>query len=498
LKLLKQSKKINSTSIISILPTIIFLFFILLNFNRLYSSPYTLEWNFIELSNYFSGKNLFFDIEKYKIWQANTTFYSLFISIFQFIPGDNFIFYARCLNLLVLYICIIKIFKNLNLNLFIPAAIILILIIFNPVYNIYFFRIYPDILSVCFFYLSLISFWEKKKLNTYLFFTISLLIKPVVIFFVIIFFINSNKINRILYENLVQVIQVVFFSLLIYSLYIFFFEKTIFSNNVGSSYLNFDLYNSLNNFFRYFIYSFLLLGPLSIIFFLKVLNLKKNFYIIILSLIITVIIFSYFKISSDYGELEYGFLTSILGTKINILNIIMLFMCIFLISFNIKNFNQYSFIFFMFLLSLIILSFFIYRPAQRYILYAYPLFVTYTYFFLINSKKSKLNLLFLLSTFFFYLIINFSQFYIQKQKTLIIDDLVQEIKDKNYINYTYPGIVAGSHGFHFDDFIKRVKNTEDNIGYKYAILSQDCTERSLIVKQFKIFFYSYSVCLKLN
>jgi hypothetical protein len=152
----------------------------------------------------------------------------------------------------------------------------------------------------------------------------------------------------------------------------------------------------------------------------------------------------------------------------------------------------------MFLLSLIILSFFIYRPAQRYILYAYPLFVTYTYFFLINSKKSKLNLLFLLSTFFFYLIINFSQFYIQKQKTLIIDDLVQEIKDKNYINYTYPGIVAGSHGFHFDDFIKRVKNTEDNIGYKYAILSQDCTERSLIVKQFKIFFYSYSVCLKLN
>lgn len=36
---------------------LIFLIFILLNFNRLYAHPYTLEWNFIELSNYFYGKN---------------------------------------------------------------------------------------------------------------------------------------------------------------------------------------------------------------------------------------------------------------------------------------------------------------------------------------------------------------------------------------------------------------------------------------------------------
>ena len=496
--MLKKFKDLKNKRLISTLPSIIFLFFILLNFNRLYSHPYTLEWNFIELSNYFSGKNLFFNIEKYKVWQANTTFYPLFISIFQLIPGDNFIFYARCLNLLVLYICIIKIFKNLNLNLFIPGTIILTLIIFNPLYNVYFFRIYPDILSVSFFYLSLVSFWEKKKFNTFLFFVISLLIKPVVILFAIIFFVNSTKINIILYKNLVQIIVLVFFSLLIYSLYIFFFEKIIFSNRVGLSYLKFDIYNSLNSFFRYFIYSFVLLGPLNIIFFIKVFNLKKNLKLILYSGIMTVFIFSYFKINLDYGELEYGFLSSILGTKVNILNIIMLFMCIFLILFNIKNFNQYSFIFFMFLLSIIILSFLIYRPAQRYIMYAYPLFIVYIYFFLENSNKNKLNLLFLLSTFIFYLIINVSQFYIQKQKTLIIGDLVQEIKSKNYIKHTYPGIVAGSHGFYFEDFIKKVENTEDNSRYKYVILSQDCGERSLIVKQFKIYFYSYSVCLKLN
>ena len=76
--------------------------------------------------------------------------------------------------------------------------------------------------------------------------------------------------------------------------------------------------------------------------------------------------------------------------------------------------------------------------------------------------------------------------------------MVQDIKSKNYIKNTYPGIVAGSHGFYFEDFIKKVENTEDNSRYKYVILSQDCGERSLIVKQFKIYFYSLSVCLKLN
>lgn len=474
---------------------LIFLIFILLNFNRLYAHPYTLEWNFIELSNYFYGKNLFFDIEKYKIWQANTTFYSLIISIFYFITNDNLIIYARCLNIFILYLCIIQTFKNLNKNLLIPGILVLVLIIFNPIYNVYIFRIYPDILSICLFYLSLLFFWNKKTVNTYLFFSISTLIKPVVIIFSFIFLIKNFKDGKKFYENLAQVGLIILFSLLIYGMYVLFFEKTIFSNKVGSSYLNFNIYNSLNNFFRYFIYSFLLLGPLNLILFFKILNYKKNFDIIIVAAILTLVVFYFLKININYGELEFGFINSILGKKIWVLNIIILFMCNFYICFNIKNYNENSLIFFIFIFSLIILSFLIYRPAQRYIMYTYPLFIFYLIIFL-EIKKININFLLICFTISFYLAVNFTQFYIQKQKTLIYDDIIKEIIDRNIIDETYPEILTGSHGFYFENFIRKVRNTEDKSSYKYIIISsKKCGDNNIISKKLKIFTYSYHICL---
>ena len=65
---------------------IFFLFiFFLINFTRLYSGTYNLEWYFIELSKYFNNDNYFFDIFLFKQNQANTTFYSLILSLFNFL-----------------------------------------------------------------------------------------------------------------------------------------------------------------------------------------------------------------------------------------------------------------------------------------------------------------------------------------------------------------------------------------------------------------------------
>ena len=142
--------------------SLLFFVFIIINCLRLYVHPYTLEWNFIELSNYFVGTNNFFDISKFKVWQANTTFYSLIISIFNFVPEKFFLFLARCLNLLLLYFCILHIAKNFSENFKLSFLIIVSLIILNPVYNTYIFRIYPDILSACCFYLALSFYYQKK------------------------------------------------------------------------------------------------------------------------------------------------------------------------------------------------------------------------------------------------------------------------------------------------------------------------------------------------
>ena len=486
--------------------SLLFFVFIIINCLRLYVHPYTLEWNFIELSNYFVGTNNFFDISKFKVWQANTTFYSLIISIFNFVPEKFFLFLARCLNLLLLYFCILHIAKNFSENFKLSFLIIVSLIILNPVYNTYIFRIYPDILSACCFYLALSFYYQKKMFQTYSFFLISVLIKPVAIIFSFMFLLANYKklkFNKKTFIQFANVSFLVFFSLSIYLLFIFGFEKIIFSNKVGSSYLDFNIYNSMTNFFRYLIYSFLLLGPFNLILFfmiIKKINFKNNFFLILLSFFFSSIIVTFFNINSSYGELNLGFINSIIGKKINFINIIILFFANLTIFLSYHNFKKYRFILLLFLFSLLILSIFIHRPAQRYIMYIYPIFVLYVTLLIDFKKKSFIKISFISLTILFYLTVNFLQFYVQQQKIIVFEELFLEIKNKKLVNDTYPGILAGSHGHYFYNYLMKVHNTEDHGSYKYKITtSNNCNNKnSLILKNLNSSFYNFKVCLNKN
>ena len=482
------------------------LIFLFANLPRLFADIYTLEWNFIELSNYFNNHNYFFNIERYKIWQANNVIYPLIISYIDIgFSQKIFIFLSRSINIILLTFCIYRLIKTdlIQDNL---KDLIIFSLIFMPILNVYIFRIYPDVLSVSFFYLAIISQLEKKYFQFFIFFLFSVFIKPISIIFSPILFLLSINLNFPLNLKLIlnKAVIINFFSIsivvILYIIYLIFFEKILFSNHVGSSYLKFDIYNSFNNFIRYFVYIFIISFPLLLRPLLTVyINIYKSYKynIIIYSIASSLLILYLINLNSEYGELTFGYLSNYFQSFDFLITVFLIFNISILVFYSLLEleFNKSKYLL-LFLISLICLSIFVYRPAQRYFLYFLPFF----YFFIFFNFEISLFFKNKIYYFFIYILlcslISFGQFYVQNQKTITNHNMVEYLKSNNLIEITNPGDISGSHGYIFENYLINVDDDYFNDDSSYYITVHDCDMKSVFSITNNILFNEYQICLK--
>lgn len=485
----------------------ILLFFIFINFPRLWMDFYTLEWNFIELANFFNQKNDYFSIERYKIWQANNIVYPKILSLLNFDLSDRiFIFICRTLNLFLVIFCIFRFLKSKFIDERVKQLIIFSLI-FLPILNVYIFRIYPDLISVSFFYLTILSLIEKKLFQFSIFFLISIFIKPIAIIFspVLLFLSfdwNYKNLNKLYFsKDIIKTSSIIFFLVFLYFFYLIFYEKIIFSNQVGSSYLNFDVFNSINNFFRYFIYILIILFPFVINTFITIYRdvlIMKLYKVLFSSLALAGALSLAINLNSGYGELNFGYIDNYFQNYSFLISFFLVFNIFLLFFYSLFQLGfQKSKFLYLFIFSLLILSIFIYRPAQRYFLYFLPFF----YYFIFNNFKISHFIkekFFLYFCLFAYSLVSLGQLYVQYEKTIVNGEVVNFLSQENMIDTTYPGDIRGSHGHLFLNYLKNVKNTELKEDTIYSVTVNSCKKDDLFFVSKTILFSNYQICVKKN
>ena len=480
--------------------------FLILNFKRLFIPYANLEWTFIELSKFFYDNSYYYDIILFKKDQANSTFYSWIISnLFYFKNLRNNIEYlhiiVRCLPLILLLFIVYKV-KNYYLLKNFEKIFFLFFLLFSPFYTVYFFRIYPDINSVLLALLSIIYLTERKIFLCLLTYTISLMLKPVAIIIIpLLIFISLNKfigLNKlynkffnkksciIIFKNILYfAIPVIF-----YFCYIIFFEKNIFDKKIYDLYFNFSIGNSIGNFLRYLIYFNILTGPILILIIIKVYY-KLSFNIISLCLLSSLIMVNFLNYST-VGELNFSYLDKFLNsTALKIANFFFLFLTLLISYYFLKNNNKlYRLIYLSYILIFVICSILIYRPAQRYGLYIYPIYIILISIFLNRFYSKNKIYLFLMFNFIYFFIINFFQFTNSQNKYLINEKAASYVINNKLSDFTHPGIIGGSHGYLFKNY--NLSRYESN---KYSYYITDfCNEKNLI------YFdnLNYKICILKN
>ena len=262
-------------------------------------------------------KNYYFDIHLFKQNQANTTFYSLLASVVNnfLISFKEKLIFFRILNILIFFILLYFFYKTIKISLE-EKSQILSLILFCPIITIYAFRIYPDFISICISWLSIIFLLNEKKKISILLFCLSFLLKPVaiVIFPFLIFVIFKKFKYKKKFENYLLIFYYIFFLLVTYTLYFFLFEQIIFNEYYKTTYYNFNFYNTFLNFFYYYNYSILLIFPfiiyLLIFFFIKnKISISEILYLTIIALLLS----SFLKFHLfNNGEMNYGYINKLL------------------------------------------------------------------------------------------------------------------------------------------------------------------------------------------
>jgi len=283
------------------------LFFLLINFSKFDDLYYNYDWNFAHLTSFFLKENNYFDITTFKIWQANSSFYSLLIYLIKsFINLLNIeisiLSLSRLFNISLL---ILFSFKFLNVNFLdnFEKRLLLIFLFFLPITNVYYFRSYPDVAAFIIFFFSLIFYLEKKTIFFLFTFILCCLLKPICFIFFLVFpLIELNFYKNFYYKNfkkLSKKIFVIFFvilvSLIFYLFYIFTFEHNIFLGSIKKTYINFEVKNSIRNFINYINYSMTLILPIYL-FSIYMIYKKRNYIQIIKILILTFIVYVICKI----------------------------------------------------------------------------------------------------------------------------------------------------------------------------------------------------------
>jgi hypothetical protein len=288
-----------------------------------------------------------------------------------------------------------------------------------------------------------------------------------------------------------------------YIIYIILFEKIIFSGPWNSVYYNFGLINVFSNFFRYVTYSFTILGPVLIyIVYLIFKNNKKINLIpkIIFFALVSFLISFFLKSNIDQGEMNFGPFDSILNIKfIFFINFFIIFLIFFffyeVFFFSNKTNKILSILFFLLVLTLSIL---IYRPTQRYLIYILPIIFYLISNFLIKNISIKKLIVLLTVNFFYYSVINETQYYVQKKKEILQNEIILYLEINNILNKANPDIILHSKGLYFLNYIK---NKEDLIYSKleYSI-KEGCLTEMGSIKRFntKILHKDYCIYIVKN
>ena len=247
---------------------IIFLFFYLINYERILFNSTNLEWVFIELAKYFHNSEYIFDIEKYKQTQINTIYLSYILSYlfnFNFSDSEVIIIFRFFILFFVFILCFLFIIeKKIEINTKLKI-IIIIIVLNNPLLSIYLFRLYPESLAVLICFLSIYFLIKKKYVFSYFCYFISFLIKPFLITLapiVFIFLYNNENI-----KNQYKIISIFILISIIGIFFILFSPASIFFNKHYNVYFSFSILKYSINVFEYIIYCIILSGPIFILFF---------------------------------------------------------------------------------------------------------------------------------------------------------------------------------------------------------------------------------------
>jgi hypothetical protein len=480
--------------------------FLVLNFKRLFSPYANLEWTFIELSKFLHDSSYYYNIMLFKQDQANSTFYSLIISkIFYFKNLRNNLeatqILVRSFPLILLFLIIYKI-KNYDLLKNFEKFFLLFFLLFSPFYTVYFFRIYPDINSVLLALLSVIYLTQGKIFFCLFTFTICLILKPVAVIIIpLLIYIRLSKYIRFNgsynqffnKKNYILIFKNIFcfaIPIIVYFFYIIFFEKNIFDKKIYDLFFNFSINNSIGNFLRYLIYFNILTGPILILIVIKAYN-HLSFKIILLCILFSLIMINFLSYST-VGELNFSYLDKFLNsTTLKIINCFFLFLTTLISYYFLKNNNNlYKSIYLLYLFIFIICSIIIYRPAQRYGLYIYPIYIILISIFLNQFYNKNKIYIFLVFNFIYFFIINYLQFVNANNKYFVNEITARYIINNKLADFTHPGIIGGSHGYLFKNYnLTRY----DSNKYLYYITDL-CSE-----KNFKYFYHlNYKICILKN
>jgi hypothetical protein len=471
----------------------IFFFF---NYSRFIYDTFNLEWYFVELSQYFFDKNYYFDIHLFKQNQANTTFYSLLASVLNnfLISYKEKLIFFRILNILFFFILLYFFYKTIKISLE-EKSQILSLILFCPIITIYAFRIYPDFISICISWLSIIFLINEKKKISILLYCLSFMLKPVaIVIFPFLIFVIFKKFNyKKKFENYLLIFYYIFFLLVTYILYFFLFEQIIFNEYYKTTYYNFNFYNTFLNFFYYYNYSILLIFPFIIyllIFFFKKkkISISEILYITIIALLSS----SFLKFHLfNNGEMNYGYINKLLINNYIVYFLIFTntFLGIFLFYIFYKE-KKIKIVFLVFFICLLFLSILIARPAQRYLVYFMPLL-----FFLIieiyRIKKIKHFKLLIIFYIFFFSGITYGQK--KYQETIMNSEkkIIDFILERNLNDLTSPGEIYHSRGNLFKKFLINEIKLKNQILYTYKI--DGCDNNINIILKEEVYLLNFKI-----
>lgn len=492
------------------------LFFLLINFTKFDDLYYNFDWNFAHLTSFFLKENIYFDITSFKIWQANSSFYSLLIYLMKsFVNLLNIeISILNLSRIFNIFLLILFSFKFLNVNFLnnFEKKLLLIFLFFLPITNVYYFRSYPDTAALIVFFFSLIFYLEKNFTLFLLTFILCCLLKPICFIFSIIFsliefnfyknFYNKN-LKKLFRKNFIIFI-VTFVSLVVYLFFIFTFEYNIFSGSIKKTYINFEIKNSIMNFLNYINYSMTLLLPINLIMICIIFN-QRNFDKIIKILILTFVTYIFsaiFQLSQhNVGEMNFGYISqSIKNYNFYFYNLLFIFNIFLLIFIFFQNNRSKDYIT-IFLLLTIILSFIVYRPAQRYLLYVIPFLILSFAQMLKNYEKDikkKVSRGILYFTLIFFSAVNIGQALVQKKKYQINNEFYEKIVASKLINKVHPGSIEHSHGIYFENYLVNKKELFDYSKYIYAIEDKGCANSALNTPKIQSTIYKfldYELCL---
>lgn len=454
---------------------LLIIFYFFLNYKRLYLNTFNLEWFFIELINSYNTKNYYFNNDLFQNNQANSVIYPYLLNLILPNFENNYenLIYFRLVNIIAIILLIFfsikfKILENKNLK------TLFALIIFCPIVNIYVFRIYPDILSFTFAYLSFIFLTLEKRIYLFISFLtacFSFLLKPVAIIIFPLFFFYIFKNNILKKKALFIILSYGLIIIISFYSYLKVFDIKIFSEYYSNTYVRFNLINSITNFLSYLNYSMLLIFPFSLFysftfFVSKEIKIITKFLILIISSTLT-----YFILNLS-GEMNYGYIEKLFNYSDSkyffiTLNNIISISFISLILKDKKNLEKN--LLYIFLTIVLFLSVLIARPVQRYLIYAMPV-LFYLVILTFNKYKFKNWLMIIYLSLFIF--INTGQLVYQYNTDKIINIFKNYVIVNNLESKTHPGQFYHSIGYLFKDYMINIilkKNNKHIENYSFQI-----------------------------